>query len=142
MNPHRGAYNQIGPKFEQLWGWVGPNNVPAEKTLGIYWDNPEFTPEAELRSAACVQVPLGYEPPAGFAGQGFQLGNLAAGDYAMTTVTGPYEELEAAWGQFMQMIEGQLGREISDNPAFEVYVNDPSDTAPADLITEFYMPLK
>lgn len=142
MLSHSGAYDAIGPKFEKLWEYVSANGIPAQKTLGIYWDNPEFTPVDELRSAACVQVPLGYTPPANFASSGLQLGNLAPGDYAMATVTGSYDQLSAAWGNLVAHAEGAMGRAISDNPAFEVYVNDPAETAPNNLITELYLPLK
>ncbi|MBS1718570.1 MAG: GyrI-like domain-containing protein [Armatimonadetes bacterium] len=139
MIRHKGPYDQIGPKFDQLWGWIGQNNVPAIRTLGLYWDNTDYTPAAQLRSAACVEVPAGFQMPAG--SEPVELGQVAGGAYATTKCVGPYENLAAAWTELTKQIEGPMGRKISENPAFEVYVNDPSDTAPDQLITELYMPV-
>lgn len=36
----------------------------------------------------------------------------------------------------------QSGLEVADTPVFEEYVNSPRDTAPTDLITDIYLPLR
>ncbi len=36
----------------------------------------------------------------------------------------------------------QSGREPDDAPCLEVYLNNPRDTAPADLLTDICLPLK
>ena len=33
------------------------------------------------------------------------------------------------------------GHELGDNPAFEVYLNDPRQTPPTELKTAIYMPI-
>ena len=58
---HRGAYNEIGEKFGRVCGWAGQNQVPVKSVLGVYYDDPMSTPEAELRSIAAVAVPESYE---------------------------------------------------------------------------------
>jgi DNA gyrase inhibitor GyrI len=58
---HTGSYDDIGPVFDQLWTWVTSQNVPVQRTIGIYWDNPDETPVARLRSAACVEIPGDYQ---------------------------------------------------------------------------------
>ena len=34
------------------------------------------------------------------------------------------------------------GREVGDAPWFEEYLNSPRDTAPTELLTEIYLPLR
>lgn len=140
MLRHTGPYEQISPVFDTLWDWVGNFNVPAQRSIGIYWDNPDYTPASRLRSAACVEVPQGWQI-ADTGGLPMSLEYIAGGAYVTTRYVGPYEELGPVWSNFTNYIEGAMGRRISSNPAFEVYVNDPSNTPPNQLITELYMPV-
>jgi AraC family transcriptional regulator len=140
MLRHIGPYDGIGPVFDQLWGWVTSHNVPVQRTIGIYWDNPDEVPAAKLRSAACVEIPADYQVTDS-GGLNLVLDQLASGEYGTVRVVGPYESLGAAWSELTNTVEKTMGRTISQNPAFEVYVNDPSDTPASQLITELYMPL-
>lgn len=137
---HSGPYEQLSPKFDELWRWVEAYSVPVKRCIGIYWDNPEFVPPQQLRSAACAELPFGYAPE-GLAGTKIELGTLAGGEYAVTRFIGPYEQLGPVWSQFTNEIERNMRRTISENPAFEVYVNDAATTPPQQLITDLYMPL-
>jgi AraC family transcriptional regulator len=140
MLRHTGSYDGIGPVFDKLWGWVESNSVPVLRTIGIYWDNPDEVPVNKLRSAACVEIPADYQVTDS-GGLSLILDQLAPGDYAMASCVGPYENLAAEWTNLTTYCENTIRRKISNNPAFEVYVNDPSDTPPSQLITELYMPL-
>lgn len=140
MLRHIGPYDQIGPKFEQLWAWIARNNVPAQRSIGVYWDNPDFVPPSQCKSAACAELPLVYSPP-DRAGTAIEVTQLHGGEYAMTTFVGPYEELAPVWSELTTYVEESLRRKISTEPAFEVYVNDPSATPPHLLKTELFMPL-
>lgn len=140
MLRHTGSYDDVGAVFDQLWTWVTANNVPVQKTIGIYYDNPDYVATAQLRSAACVEVP-----------DSFQFSNntvlpledtqIAGGPYVTTRFVGPYEQLAPIWSQLTRYVEHDLRRQISLNPAYEVYVNDASDTPPDQLITDLYMPI-
>lgn len=140
MLRHTGPYDTIGPVFEQLWGWVSSHGVPVNGMIGIYWDNPDFVEASQLRSAACVEVPPTFNI-ADRDGLDLQIDHIAGGPYAMTRYVGPYEGLGPVWTEFTNHIERNLRRQISDNPAFELYKNDPSETPPDQLITELYMPV-
>ncbi len=140
MIRHKGPYDQLGNEFERLWAWVNTHNVPAQRTIGIYFDNPDFVAASQLRSAACVEIPLGFRMT-DKGGLPIEEGQINGGSYATMTYVGPYDELAKVWTDFTHHVEKVLKREISENPAFEVYVNDASDTAPQHLITELYMPL-
>lgn len=141
MLRHQGPYDGISAVFDRLWQWVEANGVPAQRTIGMYWDNADEVPAHQLRSAACVEVPASYS----IANAGrlpLELKEIAGGSYATVRHTGPYEDLERIWGQLVSYIERDLGRIVGRNPAFEVYVNDASDTPPHQLITELYMPVQ
>lgn len=136
-----GPYENLSPCFDQLWEWVERHQVPASRTIGIYWDNPDFTPANQLRSAACVEVPADFQIA---NADGLPLANeqIAGGRYATTRFVGPYENLAPVWTAFTEKIEGEMRQQIdSEKPAFEVYVNDAGTTPPDQLITELYMPL-
>ena len=115
-------------------------SVPFLINSGLYWDNPDEVPIARLRSAACVEIPADYQVTDS-GGLPLILDQIAAGDYATTRFVGPYEQLAPVWQDLTTYCERTMGRKISDNPAYEVYVNDASDTPPSQLITELLMPL-
>lgn len=141
MLRHTGPYEELSAEFDRLWAWVTRNNVPVQRTIGIYWDNADYVPASKLRSAACVEVRAGF----GLTDRGglpLTLEEIAGGVYATTRFVGPYEDLAPVWTNLTNYIERTLRRDISDEPAFEVYVNDASDTPPSQLITELYMPLR
>jgi glutathionylspermidine synthase/DNA gyrase inhibitor GyrI len=140
MIRHIGPYELISPVFDRLCNWATSQGVPVQRIIGIYWDNPDFTPSARLRSAACVQVPINYQITNNM-GLPLELSQIAGGPYATTTFVGPYENLAPVWTNFTNYIERSLRRQISQNPAFEVYVNDASTTPPQQLVTELYMPV-
>lgn len=54
---------------------------------------------------------------------------------------GSYENLGNGWSAAMQYVRYKKLRQ-SKAGTFELYKNDPKDTAPADLLTEIYLPLK
>ena len=141
MERHTGPYEDLGPVFDHLWSYIDMQQIETLRTIGIYYDNPDFTPAAQLRSAACFEVRGGLSP-SHFAPAGITVEEIPGGPYAKTQYVGPYENLGPVWSEFTTYIERTLGRQISDDKAaFEVYVNDASETLPAKLITDLYMPL-
>jgi len=136
-----GPYDNLSGCFDQLWSWVESHQVPATRTIGIYWDNPDVTPVNQLRSAACVEVPGDFQLS---DNGGLPLANelVAGGRYAVTRFVGPYDQLAPVWTAFTEKIEGEMRQTIDAiKPAFEIYVNDAGTTPPDQLITELYMPL-
>jgi len=141
MMRHTGPYDGLGPVFDKLWSWVELSGAETMRTIGIYYDNPDFTPAAQLRSAACFEVRGGYQMENNH-GMPVSIEEIPGGTYVTTRFVGPYEKLEPVWTELTNYIEGTLGRQISEvNPAFEIYVNDASETPPDELITELYMPV-
>ncbi len=140
MLKHVGPYDDISPVFDRLFTWVTAHNVPVMRTIGIYWDNPDEVPASRLRSAACVAVPPDFQITDN-DGLPLSIDTIPGGSYATTQFIGPYEELKPVWSSFTFYIENTLRRQIGSNPAFEVYVNDPSTTPPEQLVTDLYLPV-
>jgi AraC family transcriptional regulator len=136
--PHRGAYTAIGSAFEQLGAMMAARNLwPQVKgMIGVYYDDPDAVAEADLRSSAGVIVGDDFAMP-----EDLQEIRLQGGRHAVLTFTGPYSGLKPAYEWMFGSWLPQSGQELGDAPCFELYLNSPMDTAPADLITKIYVPL-
>lgn len=133
-----GPYNRISEAFNRLGEIAGPAGLLAGKPtmLAIYHDDPESTPERELRSDAAVVIPEDAKVPPGLVEQ-----RLRAGRYACTTHVGPYEELGDAWAQFKGQVVPESGQRVGDGASYEIYRNDPTEVPKQDLRTDLYVPL-
>lgn len=137
---HRGPYNTIHQSFGKLGAIAGPAGLfeqPEAMMIGIYYDDPESTPAAELRSDAGIVIKAGTAVPAGLIER-----KLAAGEYAKTTHIGPYDQLGDAWARLLGQWLPASGRRLAPSVAYELYRNDPSRTEPARLHTDLYAPLE
>lgn len=135
---HRGAYNKIGQAYDQLFGWLGPRGLVDEQTrmMTIGYDDPATVPEAELRSRACATVsnPCTLEAP-------LEWWKIEGGRYAVLRYKGPYDALPSIYQWLFGAWLLQSGLALRDAPPFEEYINTPLNTAPADLLTDIYLPL-
>lgn len=139
---HVGSYMDIGKAFETLYGCLGMRQLfrPGMRSVGIYLDDPFSVEETKLRSKAgavfaefpssdAIQAPLATS-------------DIAAGTYAVLRYRGPYADMRAAY----QWLYGEWlilsGRDAADAPVFEEYLNNPRDTAPTELLTDIYLPLR
>lgn len=137
---HVGPYQEIGPAYQRLWGWVLASDLASQVrgSYGIYHDNPTVTPPAQCRADACVELASDAAPK--------DLGpveriTIAGGRHARYRHVGAYAGLAQAY----QVLNGWLptsGYEHACAPSFEVYVNDPQYTPEDQLITDIYVPLK
>jgi AraC family transcriptional regulator len=136
---HVGPYMQIGKAFDLLYGWLATRNlmVPGNRVVGIYYDDPAAVPEPQLRSRAGVVLkqPVTVEPPV-------QIADIPAGSYAVLRHKGPYADMKAAYDWLYGTWLVQSGREAADAPVFEEYLNNPRITAPTELLSDIYLPLR
>ena len=138
--PHRGAYNTIGKTFEKLTvkaataGLLGPDS----QMFAIYYDDPEIVPQADLRSAAAF-TPGGTDQP---IAEEFEAVTVAGGRHAVLIHEGPYSDLATSYQWLFGVWLPDSGEEAGDRPCFETYLNDPTQTAPSDLLTEIHLPLR
>jgi AraC family transcriptional regulator len=130
---HVGPYWQIGGTFDKLSAWITSEEItPAGPLLAIYHDDPSSTPQAELKSDACVIV-----DPA-FSNTEVAIAKLPGGKYAVTTHVGPYATLGTTWNQFLSDFDGKFD---DNRPCFELYVDDCSKVPPEQVRTELYQPI-
>lgn len=136
---HTGPYNQIGPVFGKLMGWMQANGVTQTGPgLAISHDDPETTPADQLRSDACAIVANDFttdDPTVAVI-------DLPGGRYAVTTHLGAYSGLGATWSQFMGAWFPASGHTIDiSRPCFEVYVNDCNAVPVEEVRTDLYVPV-
>ncbi|MCC8393371.1 AraC family transcriptional regulator [Paraburkholderia sp. MMS20-SJTR3] len=145
---HVGPYMQIGKAFDALFGWLGKHNLLAGEVrmIGLFFDDPGVVEEQKLRSKAAVLLPGRVmdevrSAVAVNARDGVSVTRIRGGEYAVLRHVGPYSDLPAAYEWLYGTWLVQSGREAADAPAFEEYLNDPKETASAELVTEICLPL-
>lgn len=136
---HVGPYQTVGQAWATLGRVLGPLGVFASRPLmfGICYDDPEVAEPSKIRYDACVGVDAAFVAPDGIA-----VKTLDGGDYAVALHKGPYDRVgkvyAALYGQWLP----RSGYEMRDAPSREVYLNDPKNTLPAELLTEVYAPVR
>jgi AraC family transcriptional regulator len=135
---HVGPYAGCGAAWEKLCAWAGPRGLfgPDTRFLGICHDDPQITPPEKIRYDACVTVGAEVVPEGEVGAQ-----ETVGGEYAVTLHRGPYEQLHATYERLCGEWLPHSGREPAIAPCFEVYLNDPKTTRPAELLTQIHMPL-
>lgn len=136
---HRGSYMLVGKAFEAAFARLCAQGLatPASRWLAVYFDDPFAVPEAQLCSRAGLSLPEGtgpVQPPL----VAFELGGCTC---AVLRHRGPYATMRAAYQWLYAHWLVPAGREAADAPVFEEYLNNPRDTAPADLLTDIFLPL-
>ena len=136
---HRGHYMAIGEVFGRLAALAEAGRLAAAgaASIGIYYDDPDTVPTAQLRSHACVEVRDAVTE----APQGCVFLTLDGGEMAVATHRGPYERLPDTYRELYSHWLPASGREAANRPCHEVYVSDLATTPEADLITEIWLPL-
>ncbi len=140
--PHKGSYMEISKSFTMLYGWLAARGINGHglRCVGIYFDDPFSVDAKSLCSLACI-VPdatvseLTKELPV-------QSTTVAGGRYAVMRYRGPYASMHAAYQWLFGHWLLKSGEQAADTPVFEDYFNSPLDTAPTDLLTDIYLPLK
>ena len=136
---HVGPYNTIAEAFARLGELAGPAGLVPEQAptmLAIYHDDPEATPQAELRSDAALVVPEGKPLPPGLT----EL-RIAAGRYARGTHIGPYTLLGDAWARLMGEWLAQSEHRVGSAMSYEIYRNTPLTAPESELRTDLYLPI-
>lgn len=136
---HIGDYQQISRAFETLGTTLAARGAGAHmrEMVGVFYHDARNVPKEDLRSHAGAVVDDAFDISAPF-----QEIALPGGDYAVLRYTGPYTGLQSAYDHFLGAWLAQSGREPAESPCFEHYLNTPMDTAPEDLLTDIYLPLR
>jgi effector-binding domain-containing protein len=87
-----------------------------------------------------LDMEIGFPVAQGIPGNSeVQPSEIPAGKYAACLYTGPYGEIEAGYNALMDWMHQQGYKE--PGTSYELYLNDPAQTAPQDLQTEILFPL-
>jgi AraC family transcriptional regulator len=136
---HRGSYMEINRAFDRLFGWLAARGLLGAdlRSLAIFYDDVASVPTEQLRSRAGVVTPRSFaiEAP-------LERTEIAGGDYAILRHKGPYADMKAAYDWLYGQWLPRSGREPGDAPGLEEYLNDPRDTAPTELLSDIYLPLR
>ena len=136
---HTGPYIQIGATYEKLGSIFAARNLwPAARgMLAVYYDDPDAVAPEALTSDAGIIVDDDFAMPEGLDEVAVPGGRMAVMHYK-----GPYAGLPAAYEYlYGQWLPGS-GEEPRDAPPFEIYLNEPSTTAPDDLLTDICVPIR
>lgn len=135
---HRGPYQEMGGAYQKAVGIITAQNfwLQIKGAIGVAWDNPDLVPAADLRSFAGFLVADDCTAP-----DGLDTLALQGGPHAELLYTGPYQGLRAVYQFLMGEWLPKSGRTHAAPPSYEVYLNDPTTTAPEDLQTLICAPL-
>ena len=136
---HSGDYHEIGRVFEKVMAAAEIESWPrsAAFTVGVYFDDPDVVPLENCRSFAGVPVQDHFQAPDGYDTQ-----PVPGGLHASCLHTGPYALLPESYHWLYREWLRESVHDASDNPCYEVYLNAPYNTAPAELETLICLPLE
>ena len=136
---HRGAYTELPKVFRNLSALISERDLwrQIQAMACVSYDDPETTPTEDCRSFAAVVVGEDFPVAAPLEEM-----RLPSGPYAVLRYKGPYTGLSVAYKYFYRDWLPASGQAHADAAPFEIYLNDPGDTAPEDLLTDIFMPLE
>jgi AraC family transcriptional regulator len=136
---HTGSYMEIDHAMGRLFTEiVARHALPAQPAMiGVFFDDPDLGPEAELRSRACLPVADSVTIDAPLVET-----VLRGGSYARLSYTGPYADMRGAYRWFLGVWLPASGYEPDDAPISEAYLNDPREVPQSELRTDIHLPLK
>jgi len=134
---HVGPYPEIGKAFERLFQWAGSSGVldADSTTLGVYWDDPDSTPEHELRSDACVTVPDGTS-----VGEGLSTQVIEGGRFAVSHAVIYNNDFRTAWKELHEWIAAN-GLALRNAVCYEIYLNNAMEDPDHKWIVDICIPV-
>ena len=134
---HVGPYFMIGQTFGKLGAWMARTGTEAGQGIALYYDDPETTPPAELRSDAGMIVSATFTTD----DPDISIVEIPGGLTAVYTHVGPYSGLQAAWNDLFSNWLPTSGYTLTGTPGYELYINNMGNTPEAELITEIHLPV-
>jgi AraC family transcriptional regulator len=137
---HVGAFNTIGEAFGRLGRWAGPRGLfgrPGALSLAVYHDSPEATPEASLRSSACVTVPEGTE-----VSGDINLMTIPGGKFAVARFEIRPDQFGEAWDALMGRWFPSSGYQPDDRMCYEIYLAEPDNLPEGKFVIDICEPVR
>jgi effector-binding domain-containing protein len=99
----KGSYSTIGESMRDLKTWIDSKGIEqAGYPFCLFYDNPTETPEAELRSEACIPVSKAFQSEGNYLMKEFGDAQVAE-----TRHQGPPEEFAKTYGPFLEGLLNQ-----------------------------------
>jgi len=137
---HVGRYDRIGESFGRLMQWAGPRGLlrfPETQMLAIYHEGPDMTPVEQLRSDACITVPVGT-PVEGEVG----LMTVPGGTFAVAHAEIDVTQYGEAWDRLIADWLPSSGYQPDDRLCYELYLNDPGQHPEHKHIVDICEPIR
>lgn len=122
----------LGAGFGAVLTYLGElGEQPAGPSFAVYYND-------DMQN---LDMGIGFAVSKPLPGKGeIQAGEIPAGKYATCLYTGPYSRIAEAYEALSKWLREQ-GQEVTD-VAYEMYLDDPSRTAPDRLRTVVMQPLR
>jgi effector-binding domain-containing protein len=122
----------LGKSFAAIWQYLGElGEEPAGPPFAAYYNE-------DMQD---LDVEIGFPVSRGLPGKDdIEASEIPGGKVATCLHTGPYSEIEQAYNALSRWMQDN-GYEAT-GVAYEVYLNDPSETPSKELQTQIAFPLK
>lgn len=136
---HQGGYHTIAQAYDRLGASVAARGLHdvLGPMIAVFYDDISVVPEAELQSFAALAAPDDMPLP-----HGLEERDLPGGPAAVLTFRGPYAKLPHGYDYLFGQWLPASGHEPTGAASYELYLNNPIDTAPDDLLTEIHLPVR
>ena len=116
------------------------NILSNSELLGICHNDPETTPEYEIRYDAAISCK--EEDILGFKEKGFDIQKIEGGKFVCVSYKESEDSIKTWTGLFAWIVENDLANDCMDIPPFEKYINWSPNIDEKELIKEIYIPIK
>lgn len=120
---------EAAPRVAQ---WLSERGVTPLGLVLVYHSHDAVAGLFDAQAAFFVAEPLNGEGD-------ISAGETAGGEVLRAVHTGPYHTLGATWEKVIARA-AELKRPVTKS-SWEIYLNNPENTAPADLQTEIWLPI-
>ena len=137
----KGAYKEIAALIPEVCGYAAKNNITiAGPPIFVCHETSfEEAMEADKNNSAIVEIAVPISEKVADSGE-IKCYELPGGKMAKITHNGPYEQCGPTYEKLYAWL-GENGKKIV-GPTREVYMNDPREVAPEEIITDIYAPIE
>jgi len=135
-----GRYPDVFPKLWPQFSQIAASLKllgRGKPVLSVMHDDMNSVPAERVRGDAAVEVSDNWKP----TGE-LQVQTIPAGLYAVFELVGPYDQLAKTWGKFVKEAAAADQYRVRSAASYEIYLNDPRTTPPAELRTAMYLPVE
>ncbi|WP_455620938.1 AraC family transcriptional regulator [Parabacteroides sp.] len=103
----------------------------------LYHDDPKVTSPDKLRTDICMEVAPSVCPKGEIGTK-----KVLEGRFMVALYKGTYQQLGAVYDTLYGKYLPEMGLSLREVPSGEIYLNDPCNTKPEDLLTQIYVAIE